>query len=115
MRPLITAFARVFPWYLALLLAYALIQLFRGVYDSLSWLGLGLSALGPLIFFMQCRGGDENAQPIVLPLVSSIIGGLGLAICMAVSWRYGPAAGWTHAWAGSAMIGWWLYLRGRKV
>jgi hypothetical protein len=112
---LITAFARVFPWYLTLLFAYALIQLFRGVNGSVSWLGLALSALGPLIFFMQSRGVSATAEPTALPLMSSMIGGLGLAICMAVSWRYGPAAGWAHAWAGSAMIGWWLYLQSRKV
>lgn len=40
---------------------------------------------------------------------------LGLAITMAVSYRYGEAAGNLHVWAGITVLGWFTYLRWYSV
>ena len=100
------------PW-LTLVSLYALIQLARGMEPLLSWLGLGLSALAPLAFFIRISA-FKVPRTSRHPLEYSIVGGLGLVLTMAMSYRYGPAAGAVHIWAGLNLIGWAVYLRWYK-
>lgn len=88
---------------------YASVQVFRGVPQPLSWMGLALAALPPLIGVVggaRLRG-PEGRPPLVLTALS----GLGLGVTMAMSWRHGPAAGMVHGWAGAAFIGWAAWVR----
>lgn len=90
----------------ALLTIYAAVQLYRGIPQSLSWLGLALAAGAPLAGILTHR--DTHTRP---PVLWTIVSGLGLAVTMAVSYRYGNAAGQTHVWAGGALIAWFAWLR----
>lgn len=88
---------------------YGLVQLVRGATPELSWLGLTLAALAPL-----ARLGIELTSRELPPRPSlgyTVLSGLGMAITLTMSWRYGPAAGWVHLWAGAAFVGWVVYLR----
>lgn len=44
-----------------------------------------------------------------------MFGGLGLALTMTVSFRYGEVAGSMHIWAGITLLGWLVYLRWYSV
>lgn len=90
----------------ALLAAF---QLLRGALLPLSWIGLALAALPPLVGVLGGRRMDSIAgRP---PLLLTILSGLGLVITMALSWRHGATAGSVHLWAGIAFIGWTAWLR----
>lgn len=71
---------------------------------------MALATLGPLAYFVRV---SLKAQPRTQrhPVGSSTVAGLGLAICMAMAYRYGQAAGSIHAWAAVPVIGWLIYLR----
>jgi peroxiredoxin len=89
---------------------YALMMLLQGKPPALSWLGLALAAGTPMTFFARVLFSPRSVA-VDQPLGTTALTGLGLAITMAVSWRYGDAAGMTHAWAGICLIGWVIYLR----
>jgi hypothetical protein len=87
----------------------AAVQVFRAAPLPLSWLGLALAALPPLIGLAGGARIDGIAgRP---PLMLTVLSGLGLAITMALSWRHGPAAGAVHVFAGAAFIGWAAWVR----
>ncbi len=90
----------------ALLTLYAAVQLYRAVPQTLSWLGLMLAAGAPLAGLATHR--DTRTRP---PLLWTVLSGLGLAVTMAISYRYGNAAGQTHVWAGGALIAWFVWVR----
>ena len=115
-----SVFVSAFMAYMMAALVYASVQLAHGIEPIWSWLGLALTALGPMAFF----GWIFVAKPARTehhPVGYSIVSGLGLAITMAMSWRYGAAAGAIHIWAGLMLICWVIYLawyspfRSRKV
>jgi len=76
----------------------------------LSWLGLALTALAPLVFFISVFVSDTPRTPRH-PVQYSVLSALGLAITMALSYRYDEAAGIIHIWAGVTFAGWLVYLR----
>jgi|GEM_PF-1922726 len=105
-----SVFIGAFIVWLALLGLYGLIQLSRGMQPVLSWLGLVLAALGPLLFFIRSL---LFKSPLTFrhPHGYSLLCGLGLATTMSMSFRHGPAAGAAHVWAGITLMGWLVYLR----
>lgn len=85
------------------------VQLVRGAEPALSWLGLCLAALPPMVcLILDRQPGPEGLRPA---LGYTVLSGLGLAITMSQSWKFGPAAGWIHLWAGLAFIAWVAYQR----
>jgi hypothetical protein len=101
---------RGFFFWLCLVVVYASVQIFRGTGPVLSWMGLSLSALPLLVFFagyLRNPGTVAKGKTLGFTLVS----GLGLVICMAVSYRYEKAAGIIHLWAGLTFVGWVLLVR----
>lgn len=114
MNLLKSVFISVFLLWLTLASLYALTQVIRGAEPLLSWLGLGLSSLAPLTFLIKTLVLKSPATRRH-PLEYSIVGGLGLALTMAMSLRYQQAAGAVHIWAGVSLIGWVVYLRWRST
>jgi peroxiredoxin len=107
-------FISAFIGWLAVISGSALIQLSSGSEPLLSWLGLSLAALPPLFFFIKAflASSPRTARH---PVEVSVPSALGLAITMAVSYRYGEAAGNLHVWAGITVLGWFTYLRWYSV
>jgi len=103
-------FISAFVTWLALISLYALTQLTRGMEPLLSWLGLTLTTLAPLVFFLKAFL-FRSARTPRHPVEYSILSGLGLVLTMAMSFRYGQAAGVIHIWAGITLLGWLAYLR----
>ena len=93
-----------------LLAAYAGFQLVQGAHPALSWLGLLISAATPLAFLARNRFSKTtlHAQQAV---GFSACCGLGIAICMASSWKHGDSAGLVHVGAGLCLLGWFAYLK----
>jgi len=91
--------------YLAGASGYAVAQLSRGAEPANSWRGLALAALPPLVWLVRARAWRSwvSERP---PLAYSVMSGLGLAVTLSQSWRFGPAAGWAHLWAGGAFVAW---------
>jgi peroxiredoxin len=110
MKLLKSLFISGFMAYLVSVLVNGAMQLVSGAEPALSWLGLMLTGLGPLAFFGWIYV-KRPARTERHPVPYSIIGGLGLAITLAMSWKHGDAAGMIHAWSGLAIIGWFVYLR----
>lgn len=113
MNLLKSVFISVFILWLSLVGLYALTQTIRGMEPLLSWLGLGLSAFTPLAFFIKTYL-FKTPRTSRHPLEYSTVSGLGLVLTMAMSYRYGPAAGAIHVWAGLNLVGWVVYLRWYK-
>ncbi len=110
MNLLKSVFISSFLTWLAMVSIYSITQLVRGTEPLLSWLGLALAVFSPLVFFIKTvvfRSPRSRRHPIEY----SILSGLGLAVTMAMSFRYGHAAGLIHVWAGMTLIGWLVYLR----
>lgn len=101
------------PW-LAFVTIYSFTQLVRGTEPLLSWLGLALSAFAPLAFFIKAFV-VKSARTPRHPLEFTILSGAGLAITMAMSYRYGDAAGSMHIWAFITFLLWLIYLRWYSV
>lgn len=89
---------------------YASVQVFRGMEPLLSWIGLDLTALPLMVFLVRYFSGTSAALKSKT-LGYTLVSGLGLVICMAVSYRYGEAAGIVHIWAGLTFIAWILFVR----
>ncbi len=109
-RLLRSAFPPLLLAFLALISAYALTQLIRAQPPALSWLGLLLAGAAPLMFLLRSR-----LRPVTRrtqqPLAVSIVCGLGLAMTMAMNWRYGAASGSIHLLAAGCLIAWVIFLR----
>lgn len=101
------------PW-LAFVTIYSFIQLARGAEPLLSWLGLALAAFAPLAFFIKAFL-FKSARTPRHPVEYSILSGAGLAMTMAMSYRYGDAAGIMHIWAFITLLLWLTYLRWYSV
>ena len=114
MNLLKSVFISAFILWLTMVSIYALIHIVGGMEPLLSWLGLGLSAAAPLAFFIKAFL-FKSARTPRHPLEYSILSGLGLVLTMAMSYRYGQAAGAIHFWAGSSLLGWLVYLRWYSV
>jgi peroxiredoxin len=105
-----SVFISGFVAWLAMASLYALTQLTRGAEPLVSWLGLALSAFAPLAFFIKAFL-FKSARTSRHPVEYSILSGFGVALTMAMSYRYGQTAGVIHIWAGFTLIGWLIYLR----
>ena len=114
MNLLKSVFISAFITWLLVVSLYALTQLARGVEPLLSWLGLALSAVSPLSFFIKAFVAKTPRTPRH-PVEYSVLGGLGLGITMAMSYRYGHAAGYIHVWAAVTLVLWMVYLRWYSV
>jgi len=106
-KPVFTA---VLAAWLAVAGLYGIIQSVRGMLPLLSWLGLILSVASPLLFMARTR---LLASPPTRHTAFgySIVCGLGLALTLAMSYRYEAAAGNAHIWAGITLLAWLVYLR----
>jgi len=109
-----SVFISVFVVWLTIVSLYALTQVVRGMEPLLSWLGLALSAMAPLAFFIKAFLFKSPRTPRH-PLEYSILSGLGLVLTMAMSFRYAQAAGAIHVWAVFSLLGWLVYLRWYSV
>jgi peroxiredoxin len=109
-----SVFISAFILWLTMAGLYALTQVIRGTEPLLSWLGLALSAIAPLAFFIKAFLFKSPRTPRH-PIEYSILSGLCLVSTMAMSFRYGQAAGAIHAWAGLSLLGWLVYLRWYSV
>jgi len=90
---------------------YGLLMVLRGTGPVLSALGLALTAMSPLIYLvgsLRDRSGPATGHH---PVTYSAVAGLGLAMTLALSWRFGAAAGQLHIWAGVTLLLWWAWLR----
>ena len=114
MNLLKSVFISAFILWLTLVSLYALTQIVRGMEPLLSWLGLALSAIAPLAFFIKAFLVKSPRTPRH-PIEYSILSGLGLVLTMAMSFRYGQAAGAMHIWASFSLFGWLVYLRWYSV
>ena len=96
------AFVIAFVVWLCFAGVFALVQIAVGTEPTASWLGLALSAFTPLAYLISVFVFrlSRNERP---SLVYSILTGLGLAVTMAMSWRYDQAAGYAHIWAGISL------------
>jgi peroxiredoxin len=103
-----------FIMWLAVVSIYAITQVARGTEPLLSWLGLALSAISPLAFFIKVFVAKSARTPRH-PVEYSVLAGLGLAITMTISYRFGHAAGLIHVWAAVTLILWLIYLRWYSV
>ena len=114
MNLLKSVFISFFATWLVFVSLYGFTQLIRGSEPLLSWLGLTLTAFAPLVFFIKALL-LKTPRTTRHPLEFSILSGLGLAGTMAISHRYGDAAGNVHIWAGVTFISWLIYLRWYSV
>lgn len=114
MNLLKSVFISIFICWLTVVSGYAIVQLSSGAKPMPGWLGLALAALPPLGFFIKAflaRSARTPRHPVEVSVPSA----LGLAITMAVSYRYGDAAGYIHLLAGITVLGWFAYLRWYSV
>jgi peroxiredoxin len=109
-----SVFISAFISWLVMVSLYAFIQLASGTEPLLSWLGLALTAFAPLVFFIKAFL-FKSPRTARHPIEYSILSGLGLAVCMAMSFRYEQAAGMIHVWSGFTLILWIVYLRWYSV
>ena len=114
MNLLKSVFISAFVTWLAVLSLYAISQVIRGAEPLLSWVGLALTALAPLLFFLKAFMFKSPRTPRH-PVAFSVLGGLGLALTMAMSYRFGQSAGELHVWAGLTLLAWLVYLRWYSV
>ena len=114
MNLLKSVFISTFITWLAVIGVSAVTQLARGTEPLLSWVGLALASLSPLALFIKAYLSRSPRTPRH-PVEYSVLSGLGLALTMAASYRYGEAAGSIHIWAGITMLAWLVYLRWYSV
>lgn len=114
MNLLKSVFISVFVSWLTLISLYAFSRLLSGSEPLLGWLGLALTAFAPLAFFLKAFLFKSPRTPRH-PVEYSVVSGLGLAMTMAISFRYGDAGGNLHVLAGITLLGWFVYLRWYSV
>jgi hypothetical protein len=110
-------FLRIIIFILLLCLAlvsciFAGVQIWLDQRPFLSWLGLLLASAAPLAYVIIRYSLKDHAQELH-PMVFSCISGLGVAISMTASWKYGDSAGQIHIWSAGCLLAWILYLRTR--
>jgi len=106
-KPVFTA---VLAAWLAVAGVYGVVQSVRGAVPLLSWLGLIIGVAGPVSFLVRTRF-LHSPQTRHVAFGHSIFCALGLALTLAMSYRYGSAAGNAHVWAGVTLLAWLVYLR----
>jgi len=106
-KPVSTA---VLAAWLALAGVYGIVQSVRGTGPLLSWLGLLIGVAGPLSFLARTSW-LASTPTRHTALGHSIVCALGLSLTLAMSYRYGAAAGDAHVWAGITLLAWLVYLR----
>ena len=114
MNLLKSLYISTFITWLTVVSVYAFIQLARGTEPLLSWAGLALAAFAPLAFFIKAFLFKSPRTPRH-PVEYSSLCGLGLVMTIAISFRYGQAAGAIHVWAGITLLAWLIYLRWYSV
>ena len=114
MNLLKSVFISLFCSWLVVVSVYAITQLVRGMEPLLGWLGLAMTAFAPLVFFIKAFL-LRSARTPRHPLEYTMLSGLGLAGTLAISHRYGAAAGAIHIWAGVTFLSWIVYLRWYSV
>ena len=114
MNLLKSIFISGFVTWLTVVSVYAIAQLVRGTEPLLSWLGLALAAFSPLVFFIKAFA-FKSPRTHRHPVEYSVLSGLGMVVTMAMSFRYGQAAGAIHVWAGITLLAWLVYLRWYSV
>jgi hypothetical protein len=105
-----SVFISVYILWLILVSAFAFARISGGGEPLLSWFGLWLAAFSPLLFFIKAFLFKAPRSPRH-PVEFSILCGLGLAITLVMSYRFGDVAGNLHIWAGITLLGWLAYLR----
>ena len=112
---------RLKPWfisgYVSLALAltvYSLLEVIRRVPPTGLWAGVLLAAGAPALFFIWLFVAKPSSTPRH-PMAVTLLSGLGVAVSMAISWRYPGLAGKAFGWAAAAFIGWFIYLRWYSV
>lgn len=114
MNRISSVFVPVYVSYLVVILVFVAIAFLKGLYPALSLLGLWLAVSSPLAFFCWMGLARPRLKIHHFPAFSMVCG-IGLAITMTMSWRFGAVAGNNHIWAGLALIGWAAYLRWFKA
>ena len=114
MNLLKSLYISTFITWLTVVSVYAFIQIIRGTEPLLSWAGLALAAFAPLAFFIKAFLFKSPRTPRH-PVEYSSLCGLGLVMTIAISFRYGQAAGAIHVWAGITLLAWLIYLRWYSV
>ena len=109
-----SVFISVFVTWLSMISLYAFVRLASGTEPLISWFGLAMATFSPLAFFIKAFL-FKSPRTRRHPLEYSILSGLGLAVTMAMSFRYGESAGNIHIWAGITLLGWLAYLRWYSV
>jgi len=91
-----------------------ILNLLKSIFISsfITWLAFVTGA--PLAFFIKIFI-SKSARTPRHPVEYSILSGAGLALTMAISYRYGDAAGAIHIWAGITLLAWLVYLRWYSV
>jgi len=90
---------------------YGVWQTLHGSTPRLPWLGLILTASAPLVYVLRTFAGRPGPNIGTHPVEYSVVAGLGLAVTLAMAWRFGPGAGNAHIWAGTTFVLWWAFLK----
>ena len=114
MNLLKSVFISLFCSWLVVVSVYAITHLIRGMEPLFGWLGLAMTSFAPLVFFIKAFL-LRSARTPRHPLEYTMLSGLGLAGTLAISHRYGAAAGAIHIWAGVTFLSWIVYLRWYSV
>ena len=96
------------------LTVYSLLEVIRRTPPPGLWAGVLLAAGAPALFFVWLFVAKPSSTPRH-PLAVTVLSGLGVAISMAISWRYPHQTGLLYVWAAAAFIGWYVYLRWYSV
>lgn len=103
-------FIFLFALFAIALFSLAILQLWHGTHPLMSWLGLWLAAAAPLVFLVLKQFFARYSRSLQAMGFSTVCG-LGLAITMTSSWKYGDAAGNAHIGAGLCLLLWFFYLK----
>ena len=106
-----TSLVAVFALYWMTMTALSLVQLSGDARIPMMWIGMGMASAAPLVFVLHAYFRASSPGRTSASMATTIISALGVAMAMASSWRYGPAAGMGHAGAGLSLIAWVIFLR----
>jgi len=114
MKLLRSVFVTLFIAYSFAIMLSGASALLTGTGPRLLTLGMFLSGAGPALFFLLAFT-KPKARTSSHPLGYSLICGLGVAITMSQSWKFGTVAGSAHLWSGACLAGWMIYLKWYSV
>jgi len=97
-----------------ILSVYAGIQLWNNANPFISWLGLLLTTAPLLPTVVYDSIYPNKLQPAQIFGINCICG-LGVALTMTSSWKYGNSAGTIHIWAGCCLLAWVLLQKWRSA